>query len=296
MAKMMFTPYKEYSTFAEQYGCAEPIMLRLNENTVNSDLKYCENDDLLYWTDELAEIKGYTLQLYGLNSGLYSDKYDYDTSPNRKNGHKMVLPKLAYNAAKIQDGVVNIMMMHHPMPYMYEDDNLKTELDKLYHLQFYGHVHIAKSDNDDNRIHIFSGALQPDNEETRNEYRPIYNIVEIDVILGTKDDILTMTLQERYWNGTIFTKYREKQNFKVKLQKYQWKGTDMTNTTNLPEGVTKHAVRVKLINNGRAEEIIKKLAPEFYVESIPRYYNVMRFLEKVRQDGTWCELWAEMHN
>lgn len=295
-AAILFTPYKEYGMFAKDYGCAEPLMLRLNEETLKSDIKYSEKDDLLYWTDELAEINGYTIQLYGLNSGLYSDKFDYDTTDNRKNGHKMVLPKLAYNTAKMQDGVVNIMMMHHPMPYIHEGDKLKTELDKLYHVQFYGHVHIAKSDNEDNRIHVFSGALQPDEMNTGKEYRPIYNIVEIDIKLEATEDLLTMKLQELYWDGKVFKEYRENQHYNVRLPKYKWKGTGMVNKSNLPEGVTKHAVRVKLINNGRAENIIQKLAPGFYDESIPKYYNVMRFLEKVRQDGTWCELWAELDN
>lgn len=293
-ATMMFTPYKEYGTFANDYGCAEPLMLRLNGSTVNGNDNYSECDDKLYWTDELAEINGYTLQLYGLNSGLYSDKYDFDTSEERKDGHKMVLPKLAYNAAKLQDGVVNILMMHHPMPYMHEGEKLKTELDKLYHVQFYGHVHIADSDNNDNRIHVFSGALQPDEMGTGRNYRPIYNIVEIDITSGTKEDILKMTLQERYWDDTTFVEYRAAQNYSVKLPKYQWKETNMASEATLPDGVTKHAVRVKLINNGRAQSIIEKLAPGFYDESVPKYYNVMRFLEKVRLEGIWNELWNEM--
>ena len=293
-AAMLFTPYEEYGSFANVYGCSEPLMLRLNELGMNSEVKYSEHDDKLYWTDELAEINGYTIQLYGLNSGLYSDKYDYDTIGERKKGHKMVLPKLAYNAAKMQDGVVNIMMMHHPMPYMFEGDKLQEELDKLYHVQLYGHVHVAKSDNNNNRIHVFSGALQPDEMGTGKEYRPIYNIVELDIKLGKKEDVLYMNLQERYWNGTVFTNFREAQSYSVKLPKYQWKGMDMALMNNLPDGVTKHAVRVKLINDGRAKIIIEKLSPGFYDDSLPKYYNVMRYLEKVRQEGSWNELWAEM--
>lgn len=293
-ATMMFTPYKDYVLFAKDYGCAEPLMLRLNEATVDGNDNYSECDDKLHWTEELAVINGYTLQLYGLNSGLYSDKYDYDVSEKRKNGHKMVLPKLAYNVARMQDGVVNILMMHHPAPYMHDGDKLKTELDKLYHVQFFGHVHIANSDNNDNRIHIFSGALQPDEMGTGKNYRPIYNIIEIDITPGIKEDILIMTLQERYWNDTAFVDYRTAQNYSVRLPKYQWKETSMTSEATLPDGVTKHAVRVKLINNGRAQSIIEKMAPGFYDEGIHKYYNVMRFLEKVRLDGTWNELWNEM--
>ena len=68
----------------------------------------------------------------------------------------------------------------------------------------------------------------------------------------------------------------------------------MVQAANLPEGVTKHAVRVRLINDGRAKRIIAKMDPDFYDESVPKYYNVMRFLEKVRQENKWNELWQAM--
>lgn len=65
-------------------------------------------------------------------------------------------------------------------------------------------------------------------------------------------------------------------------------------TADLPDGITKHAVRVKLINNSRAKTIINKLSPGFYDENVPKYYNIMRFLENVRRDNRWLELWNEM--
>ncbi|MBR7031674.1 MAG: metallophosphoesterase [Prevotella sp.] len=293
-ASMMFTPYKEYDKFANEFGCSEMLMNRMNSETLGINAAYTDGDDKMYWEDELAKIGDYTIKIYGLNSGLYSDKYDYDDTEERKDGHKMLLPKLAYNAAKRQDGVVNIMMVHHPMPYIHEGDNLKMELDKLYDVQFYGHVHIANSDNENNCIHVFSGALQPDEMNMGKNYRPVYNIVELDIDNSNGDDYLTMNLQERYWNGSTFTEYRTAQHYSVKLPKYQWKGVNMIQTTNLPDGVTKHVVRVRLINNGKARQIIETLSPGFYDESVPKYYNVMRFLEKVRQEGLWNKLWTEM--
>ena len=291
---ILFTPFKNYDNFVEKYGCREALMHRLSNEQTDSDAKYSEDDDKLYWDDELGEINGYTINIFGLNSALFSDKEDYDNTDERKDGHKMHLSKLAYNAAKCQDGVINISMMHHPTPYIQRGDKLKDELDRLYHVQLYGHVHVAKSDNNNNRVHIFSGAMQPDEMGTGKAFRPIYNIIELDVMTTDKDDFLTVKLQERYWDDHAFQKYREAQNYSVKLPKYKWSG-DMVRTADLPDGVTKHAVRVKFINNGRAKTIINKLSPGFYDEKVSKYYNIMRFLEQVRQENKWQELWDAMN-
>lgn len=296
-AAMMFTPYKDYEKFAYPYGCAEPLMHRFNREKVTAASQYNEDEDRMYWFEELGEINGYTIKLYGLNSTLYSDEYDFDDTEKRRNGHKMLLSKLSSTGAKNEDGVVNIMMMHHPMPYFVNGDTLKIELDKLYHVQLYGHVHVAKSDNENNRIHIFSGALQPDEMGTgQKAYRPIYNIIELDVETGAKEDVLKIKLTERYWNDSTFAEFRRPQEFEVKLPKYSWKGDDMETITKLPEGVTKRDVRLKLINNGRAKSIIAKMDPSFYNKDLSPYYNIMRFLEKVRVENRWEELWNEMNS
>ena len=294
-SSLLFSPFRNYDRFAERYGCAEPLMHRVNNEKMDGETKYEERVDKMYWTDELAEMGEYEIHIYGLNSALYSDKEDYDNTDERKDGHKMLLSKLAYNDATIQDGVVNVVMMHHPMPYIKGGEKLKDELDKLYHVQIYGHVHVSKSDNENNRVHIFSGAMQPDEMGTGKEYRPLYNVIELDIEnVDAKHDKLKVELQERCWNGTTFCKYREKQTYEVTLYKNNWEGEDMIQTANLPEGVTKHAVRVRLINNSRAKRIIAELAPGFYDDAQPKYYNVMRFLEKVRQENRWSELWQAM--
>lgn len=296
-AAMMFTPYRDYEKFAYPYGCAEPLMHRFNKEKVTSESHYNEDEDLMYWYEELGELNGYKIMLYGLNSTLFSDEGDFDDTEKRRNGHKMLLSKLASTGAKYEDGVVNIMMMHHPMPYFVNGDALKTDLDNLYHVQLYGHVHVANSDNENNRIHVFSGALQPDEMGTsKKAYRPIYNIIELDVEKGPKEDFLKMKLAERYWNDRTFIQLEKPQDFVVKLPKYTWKEEDMERTTKLPEGVTKRDVRLKLINNGRARSIIAKMDHTFYDKELSLYYNVMRFLEKVRVENRWEELWDAMNS
>ena len=218
---ILFTPFKNYDKFVKEYGCREALMHRLSNEFTGSNAVYSEDTDKLYWDDELGEINGYTINIFGLNSALFSDKEDYDNTEERENGHKMYLSKLAYNSAKCQDGVINISMMHHPTSYIKDGDKLKDELDKLYHVQFYGHVHVAKSDNHNNRVHIFSGAMQPDEMSTGVAFRPIYNIIELDVKTADKEDFLIVKLQERYWDDHSFKNYRGAQNYTVRLAHLQ---------------------------------------------------------------------------
>ena len=70
----------------------------------------------------------------------------------------------------------------------------------------------------------------------------------------------------------------------------------MEKTTNLPDGVTKRDVRLKLINSGKAKSIIAEMDSSFYDEDVSLYYNVMRFLEKVRRENKWEELWNTMNS
>ena len=297
-AELMYAPFKEYESFAYKLGCAEPLMHRYLQEKVDSDSSYDDKTDLMYWVEEdFAEIEGYTIKLYGLNTALFSDANDYDDAPERKNGHKMLLSRLAYNGAKCEDGTVNILMMHHPVKFLKDAERLKKDIDNLYHIQFYGHVHVASSDNENNRVHIFSGALQPDEMGAgKKDYMPIYNIVEIDVEKGADKDIVKVRLSVRYWDKTRFVKLGDSQDYQIEMQKNDWEGEVMELATTLPDGVTKRDVRLKLINNGRAKNIIAKIDSSFYDEDVSLYYNVMRFLEKVRKENRWEELWNAMNS
>ena len=91
----------------------------------------------------------------------------------------MLLSRLAYNGAKCEDGTVNILMMHHPVKLLKDAERLKKDIDNLYHIQFYGHVHVASSDNENNRVHIFSGALQPDEMGAgKKDYKEYLDLID----------------------------------------------------------------------------------------------------------------------
>lgn len=67
---------------------------------------------------QLSNIGAYHINLYGMNTALISDWYDVDDDGK---GHKLFLPKLAYNIDAPQKGQINILMMHHPL------NRVKTE-------------------------------------------------------------------------------------------------------------------------------------------------------------------------
>ena len=109
--KKLYTPFKEYNEFCNnERDCAEPFML----SALDEDKKQYDNSQM-YWCYEFdEELNGYKINLYGVNSALTSDLQDYDTDPKRQKGHLLYLPKLAYHEAQIHDGVINILMCHHP--------------------------------------------------------------------------------------------------------------------------------------------------------------------------------------
>ena len=64
--------------------------------------------------------------------------------------------------------------------------------------------------------------------------------------------------------------------------------------TMLPNGVSKRDVRLKFINSVKAKRIINEMDSHFYDDNVSPYYNIMRFLEKVRVENLWGELWNKM--
>ena len=166
--KKLYTPFKEYNHFCnDERDNAEPFMLRALEFGVDR-----HDGAEMFWHSEFEDnLEGYQVNLYGVNSALISDLDDYDPAPNRKEGHRLFLPQIAYRGAKCKDGIINILMCHHPLDFLLNKDKIAKDLDKRYALQLYGHVHIANSDISNNAVHIYSGSLNP-GDVNDNTYKP----------------------------------------------------------------------------------------------------------------------------
>lgn len=165
---------------------------------------------------QLSNIGAYHINLYGMNTALISDWYDVDDDGK---GHKLFLPKLAYNIDAPQEGQINILMMHHPLNRVKNGREIQKTLDKKFQIQIYGHLHRPASD-DKGAIHILSGAFQPPTGGKESEYFSVYNILELDVKEDINDDTLNAKLYVEKYNKETFEHLNEEsKTFEVKLKK-----------------------------------------------------------------------------
>jgi len=290
--KKLYTPFKEYNHFCnDERDNAEPFMLRALELGVDT-----HDGAEMFWHSEFEEnLEGYQVNLYGVNSALISDLNDYDPAPNRKEGHRLFLPQIAYRGAKCKDGIINILMCHHPLDFLLNKEEIAKDLDKRYALQLYGHVHIANSDISNNAVHIYSGSLNPGDVDD-NTYKPVYNIIELSIETHDNgDDVLNVNLRVQKYDGEQFVKDEEQSKlFKVALKKHDgWKDCykPVENVgQELPNGLSKRDVRHKFKQCPNSKEIIQKMYPQIDCTG-SAYMRNQVFLEKIREDNRWVELY-----
>lgn len=290
--KKLYTPFKEYNHFCnDERDNAEPFMLRALELGVDT-----HDGAEMFWHSEFEEnLEGYQVNLYGVNSALISDLNDYDPAPNRKEGHHLFLPQIAYRGAKCKDGIINILMCHHPLDFLLNKEEIAKDLDKRYALQLYGHVHIANSDISNNAVHIYSGSLNPGDVDD-NTYKPVYNIIELSIETHDNgDDVLNVNLRVQKYDGEQFVKDEEQSKlFKVALKKHDgWKDCykPVENVgQELPNGLSKRDVRHKFKQCPNSKEIIQKMYPQIDCTG-SAYMRNQVFLEKIREDNRWVELY-----
>lgn len=295
--KKLFLPFAEYNKFSnEDHDNPEPFMVSALDNKTS---EYDKSP--MFWRTEFDEsLNGHKINLYGVNSALISDLGDYDTDEKRKDGHLLYLPKQAYHSAKIADGVINILMCHHPLKFLRDSDDIAKDLDKRYALQLYGHVHIADSNMENNAVHIFSGSLNPGNINDKR-YLPVYNIIELSINPVNKEqDVLTVKLCVRKYNGENFNEDKEQsKEYRVILKKHDtWvkeRQQEETKQSSLPDGLTKRDVRHRFKDSPQAKDIIKSMYPEINC-NVSAYMRNQVFLEKVRTDNRWLDLYNKLSN
>lgn len=298
LVKTLYRPFKDYAEFGTQLFGADPLMLKCVES--DNFESYDHVTDTLYWKQELGSGLGsYKIQLHGMNSALCSDEQDFNGDSDH-DGHKLFFSKLAYNVPNPDQNTVNILMAHHPLAFLTSQVKVKEILDKKFKIQFYGHVHLPKSDNK-TAIHIHSGALQPHEGGEDKKFFPVYNIVEIDITSKDEEtDVLSVKLMVQKWNkeNSKFEEYMEESTTHCLLleHKNRWmKKTEPENIRpNLPNGVSKRDVMIKFQGHRNRKMIIKRLYPDFYDEKISSNSNCVRFLDYVEGNNDWDKLWNEI--
>jgi hypothetical protein len=179
--------------------------------------------------------------------------------------------------------------------------SIEKDIDARFRLQFYGHMHKQSSICGD-AIKIYSGALQP--PEEGNDYFPVYNVVEIDVVEIDGDPYLKANIFSRKWDGTRFVEYGEEtktgnQALKVKLpQNDEWKktmeritrGESIEGVAEVGETVSPHSIKHAFLRCENTRQIIKAMYEDSFDNISPNRIKYLAFLKRVEADGRMSEL------
>lgn len=274
--KNLYAPFHDYMEFANEYSCLSPVAEKMLSGSAIGF------SDKMFWNYKLATIGDYTIVLNGINSCLASDGKD-------EKGHIQALPAMLYKTVQ-ERKVVNICMMHHPIELIEKGAAIESQLDDLYAVQFYGHIH-KQSYRKDDAIKVYSGALQPDiyEEEDKTQYQPVFNIVEIDV----QGDTLYLTVKPYIWDWNtedVSFKAGKQETFTLDLTR-QRDARTIHNHQNriLPEGVTIRDVKIRLMSYPHYHNIIKEMYDDFEVTG-DKGKDCIRFFEQVEREGRIVEL------
>ena len=215
---------------------------------------------------DLGMLDNYLVRLHCLNSALLCDKEDVNDPRSIKDGeHKLYIPRFAYNV-DTNSTVVNISMMHHPHAWFENEDALRTEFDRKFKFQIYGHVHtqsISQDEEGKSAIRLQVGSLHPGKEGDPALYPPIYNILEIDIVRS----VLKIKVNCYSWNGEEFV-----ENDRFSYQRRVALKKKKSRTTNQKKEVSKKKkaalLRQSCLRNRKSGKLVKKergsLVPKFH--------------------------------
>ena len=273
-------PFEAYTTFANEYRCVSDSVA----NTKAGKKKGLT--DKFYWEDKMS-VGPYTLRLHGINSCYVSD-WDDDN-------HNQVLPQELYNATKNKN-VVNVSVMHHPLEFVKDADSVKQEMDRLYQVQFYGHIHKQAIDNN-GALKIYSGAIMPPKNEGKGEegYEPVFNIIEFKEGNG----VVFVTVKPYQWewkskDDGVFIALKKEGPFEMVVDSASAKTVEQGKVLKMPKGINQRRVEVDFLQSGRTDEIISQMYEGFEF-SDDAVADSSTFFERVRKDDRYVDLYNFIH-
>ncbi|MBR4787939.1 MAG: metallophosphoesterase [Bacteroidales bacterium] len=276
--KIIYSPLREFYKFANAHSSIDGIAEGILSEAPNF------NDKGFRKEVELGILDNYIVKLHCLNSALLCDIEDVNDPRSMKVGeHKLYIPRFAYNV-ETNSTVVNISMMHHPHAWFVNDTELRTEFDRKFKFQIYGHVHtqcISQDEEGKSAIRLQVGSLHPGNEGDPALYPPIYNILEIDIVRS----VLKVKVNCYSWDGEEFVK-----NNKFSYQRRVALKKKKSRTTNQRKEVSKmktavemsdevYAIRYRFFNSEHIKEIICEINAKAYDDNKPEYANAMAFFK-----------------
>lgn len=273
-------PFEAYYTFANDYRCVPDVVGRTK---TGGERKV---GDGFFWED-VMNVGAYKLRLHGINSCYVSDWDDEK--------HEQILPKELYRTTRNM-GVVNVSIMHHPLEFVKDKEEIEKDVDKIYPIQFYGHIHKQTIENN-GTLKIYSGAIMPPKGEGDDEegYEPVFNIIEID----EGQDAIEVMVKPYKWEWTDnddgrFVNQKEEGPYMIKVDDANVQAELPGKALKLPKGVRQRNVEVEFLQSNHSDAIISKMYSDFAMTDDP-VADASTFFERVRKDDRYVDLYNYIH-
>lgn len=278
--KTIYSPFSAFHKFANAHSSLDGIAEAIFLNAPNFEFRSFRKEV------ELGVLDNYIIKLHCLNSALLCDKDDVNDPRDMKDReHKLFIPKSAYNP-DTPSTTVNISMMHHPHAWFENEADLRTEFDRKFKVQIYGHVHTQSISQDiegKSAVRLQVGSLHPGKEGDPNLYPPLYNILEVDIVKG----VLKIKVNCYSWNGEEFVK-----NDRFSYQRRVALKKKSSRTNNQKKVVSKmktavensdeiYELRYRLYNSEHIKEVICDINPNAYDDDKEDYVNAMIYFKTI---------------
>lgn len=173
-----------------------PLLLKAltNYNKFASFFECETNPPEIFWVDEIPLGSKYRVRIHGLNSALVSGPED----DVQADATKLILGSFQTTITP-DDGVVNIVLSHHPLRWIRDEVTASRDLNGRTHIQLYGHIHDKRLDRINNSLVIHAGALHP--ERPHESHLPHYNFIKIEVVEESGKKHLLTQVFPRIWDA-----------------------------------------------------------------------------------------------
>lgn len=134
------------------------------------------------------------LRLYGLTSTLLSRVRGLDDAPRN-----LYLSPLQTVLNRL-DGVVNLVMCHHPPDWFKDHDNVDDAICGRAGIHLFGHRHRQRLIRDPSYARFSAGAVNPDRNEAG--WEPGYNIIQLSTTESNGTRLLDIQAHLRVWQAS----------------------------------------------------------------------------------------------
>lgn len=168
---LLLSKLKHYNEFAQRFDCG--ITKKI------------------FWQTEFSLSENVTVLLHGLNTVICSDRNDHE-----ENGKLLVG---SFQTPKSRDGVVNLVMCHHPPDWWKDHESLIGKIEYRSRVLLFGHKHEHLIAPNEHGVSITAGAVHPERDD--DTWQPRYNIITLEPNqLNANESHLKLCLYPRVWS------------------------------------------------------------------------------------------------